>query len=246
VDRSISCEVDLPPGRYEVIPKITAAEESSSKKVEDVVKEMAKKRPEKLRQVGLNFDLSHAQANLFKEVRIAEPQMINGERDGPRDMPGDNPDMAVEHPDTKQEFLMESNAAGENYRPDGDKENAQATGAIDAAGNMEPGQDKQQHPTPPELEEDVDRDADNEAAPIAPTAAPQSGFVGAIPEEFDWPPPGAHMRQLWVTRVAEGHNRGAEHSGRDEQDSPDAWNAVCMLGLRVYAMDPDVTITIVK
>ncbi|KAK0706970.1 hypothetical protein B0T26DRAFT_481557 [Lasiosphaeria miniovina] len=38
-NRSVSCELDLEPGRYEVLPKITATRHKSQRMVEDVVKE---------------------------------------------------------------------------------------------------------------------------------------------------------------------------------------------------------------
>jgi len=37
--RSVSCEVDLEPGRYEVLPKITAERNKDDKMVEEIVKE---------------------------------------------------------------------------------------------------------------------------------------------------------------------------------------------------------------
>lgn len=35
--RSVSCELDLEPGRYEVLPKITVERDTSQRMVEDVV-----------------------------------------------------------------------------------------------------------------------------------------------------------------------------------------------------------------
>lgn len=37
--RSVSCEIDLEPGRYEVLPKIVAERNKEAKMVEDVVRE---------------------------------------------------------------------------------------------------------------------------------------------------------------------------------------------------------------
>jgi len=50
-NRSVSCEVDLEPGTYEILPKITAtrSEWRGRDTVEDVVKEWADKNPSKLR-----------------------------------------------------------------------------------------------------------------------------------------------------------------------------------------------------
>ena len=46
--RSVSAEVELEPGRYEVIPKVQATRDKTRKMVDDVVKEYAEKNPQKL------------------------------------------------------------------------------------------------------------------------------------------------------------------------------------------------------
>jgi hypothetical protein len=48
----VSCEVELEPGRYEVIPKITATRQGNSKPFEQIVREYADQNPQKLRQIG--------------------------------------------------------------------------------------------------------------------------------------------------------------------------------------------------
>jgi hypothetical protein len=58
-NRSVSCEVDLEPGTYEVLPKITATRNTDSSTVEAVVKEYAEKNPQKLRQVGVSLHPFH-------------------------------------------------------------------------------------------------------------------------------------------------------------------------------------------
>jgi hypothetical protein len=58
-ERSCSTEVELEPGRYEVIPKIVARRVSSWMMVEDVVKKYAESRPTKLQKIGLNHDIAY-------------------------------------------------------------------------------------------------------------------------------------------------------------------------------------------
>lgn len=61
--RSVSAEVDLEePGRYEVIPMIIATKVDDMDPVEEVVKDWAEKNPQKLRQIGLNYDIAHLKA----------------------------------------------------------------------------------------------------------------------------------------------------------------------------------------
>ncbi|KAH6695406.1 calpain-1 catalytic subunit [Plectosphaerella plurivora] len=72
--RSVSCEVDLPPGRYEVLPKITATRRRGARGVVDVVREYADKNPQKLRQVGMLYDLAHAQGGIPDEDGAIEKE----------------------------------------------------------------------------------------------------------------------------------------------------------------------------
>ena len=70
--RSVSCEVDLEPGTYEVLPKVTA-KKVDRPPVEHIVSIMAEAKPQKLRQVGLSYDLAHAKA-LKEEILLARRQ----------------------------------------------------------------------------------------------------------------------------------------------------------------------------
>ncbi|KAK4644612.1 hypothetical protein QC761_306400 [Podospora bellae-mahoneyi] len=65
--RSVSCEADLEPGRYEVLPKVTAERCDWRDQVQDVVKKWADKNPSKLRQVGMQYDLAHAKGGIPDE-----------------------------------------------------------------------------------------------------------------------------------------------------------------------------------
>lgn len=62
-DRSVSCEIDLEKGQYEVVPQITA-EHNQKPPVESLVPEYADANPQKLRQVGLQYDLAHAKGGM--------------------------------------------------------------------------------------------------------------------------------------------------------------------------------------
>ncbi|KAK4194521.1 putative calpain [Triangularia verruculosa] len=68
-NRSVSCEVELEVGRYEVLPKVTAERVDwfGREQVEDVVKKWADKNPAKLRQVGMQYDLAHAKGGIPDE-----------------------------------------------------------------------------------------------------------------------------------------------------------------------------------
>ncbi|ENH72571.1 Calpain-9 [Fusarium oxysporum f. sp. cubense race 1] len=65
--RSINCEVELEPGTYEVIPKITAERYYWLPTVQKMVKMGADSNPQKLRQIGLQYDLAHAKGGIIDE-----------------------------------------------------------------------------------------------------------------------------------------------------------------------------------
>ena len=59
-NRSISAEVDLEPGIYEVVPKIEARRDPEAPDVHEVVTKLAESNPQKLRQIGISYDLANA------------------------------------------------------------------------------------------------------------------------------------------------------------------------------------------
>lgn len=67
-DRSVSVELDLEPGTYEVRLKITAIRNSHKPKVEDVIKDNWLNRRDKLLLIGQSYDLAHA------KVQVEEPE----------------------------------------------------------------------------------------------------------------------------------------------------------------------------
>lgn len=64
--RSVSTELDLEPGTYSVLMKITATRDSQGELVEDVVREVCRQNQEKLLQYGLAYDLAHAKGIIME------------------------------------------------------------------------------------------------------------------------------------------------------------------------------------
>lgn len=234
-DRSISCEVYLPPGRYQVIPKITATKDHSSRKVEDVVKEMAEKYPEKLRQVGINYDISHAKVNSLGAPWTTEPSTVYTERCGPTAMGTGEPLIIRGRHSTEQPPATASDLRREIHVSNEDQRGAPMDNVVTATGMTEPNHDKQGFPTRQELV----RGTGAEMPPEALSAMSQGGGVGDTPKEFHWPPPGEDTRQLPAHQQSgDSHDNAGDGLG--------AWNAVCVLGLRVYAMDPEMSMAILE
>jgi hypothetical protein len=62
----VNCEVTLEPGVYEVIPKIIAERDEQYMPVEEMVRIAARTNPDKLRQVGKQYDFAHAKAGAIE------------------------------------------------------------------------------------------------------------------------------------------------------------------------------------
>ncbi|KAF7128430.1 hypothetical protein CNMCM5793_003160 [Aspergillus hiratsukae] len=60
ISRSVSAEVNLDPGRYHVLVKVTAYRRDDVESAEEVVSRLAPVKREKLVQIGLSYDLAHA------------------------------------------------------------------------------------------------------------------------------------------------------------------------------------------
>ncbi|TGO87468.1 hypothetical protein BPOR_0224g00110 [Botrytis porri] len=58
--RSVTAELELPAGEYDVLMKVKAFKDGKSLPVEDVVRNNAKRRRDKLSRIGLSYDLAHA------------------------------------------------------------------------------------------------------------------------------------------------------------------------------------------
>ncbi|ESZ92336.1 hypothetical protein SBOR_7285 [Sclerotinia borealis F-4128] len=65
--RSVTAELELPAGEYDVLMKVKAFKDGGSLPVEVVVRNNAKKRRDKLSRIGLSYDLAHAKG-IFRET----------------------------------------------------------------------------------------------------------------------------------------------------------------------------------
>lgn len=66
-ERSASCEVELSPGRYDVVPRVDARHNGRVLSVEWIVSHWARLKPRKVQQMALQHDLAHAKAGVVDE-----------------------------------------------------------------------------------------------------------------------------------------------------------------------------------
>jgi hypothetical protein len=169
-----------------VLPKILAFRVPDKDAVEDVVQGLAAKKPQKLRQIGLNYDLAHAKAysESGDKERVGKVK-TEKEKEQPEGK-------EVEPPEEEKGEPSEEEEEGE------------------------PSEEEEEEP--PEVEED------SSSVAAAPTSADTSTNTSNGPTSAPTPP--------------------AETSPPDSKSTP--WNAVCVIGLRVYSKDAKVSVKLVK
>ncbi|KAH6674735.1 hypothetical protein B0J14DRAFT_587996 [Halenospora varia] len=118
--RSVSAELDLQPGKYFVLPKIAAVKDETSPHVETVVKLAAQNNPEKLVQIGLNYDIAHAKGG-FEEDEKARKEREKRKRE-----------VAKRRAEEKEAFLREQDEVLRRVR-----EGAYEKGKRDALAEVE-------------------------------------------------------------------------------------------------------------
>jgi len=222
--RSISAEVDLPPGIYEVLPKIVAVKRSYKSSVQDVVRSVADENPQKLRQIGMNYDVAQAIAEPTEEEIEAEKK---------------------EAEEKKKKAEEEAQKEKEKQEEEDKKKKAEAKKAKKAAAKKHKQKKKGQHgdkhhkgknrhPTPESEEEDEDEEEEEKEE-----SEGEEGQWEDVEESSSGDVPFIYQ------------NLGSESGDSDEADASqkpnlDPWNAVCVMGLRVYSRDSEVSVKLVK
>ncbi|KAF2127810.1 cysteine proteinase [Dothidotthia symphoricarpi CBS 119687] len=239
-NRSISAEVDLEPGIYEVIPKIEASRDASVPEVHDVVTKVAERNPQKLRQIGLNYDIANAKGvvTLSDEEQKKKAQK---KRDDAEKKKKDDERAAKE----KADF--------EAWKAD-DKADYEAWKKHKAKHAAE----KEQVPTAPAKdEEDVKNDEkvkkeDSATAPPTENVTDKQESPSTISPTSPDDIPQPHNTHEHFNTASPPHSvytpsPPATPQPPPTQDTkPKPWNAVCVLGLRVYTRDAGVSIALVK
>ncbi|RBQ95330.1 hypothetical protein VDGD_07732 [Verticillium dahliae] len=316
-NRSVSCEVELEAGRYEVLPKITATREKDALSVGDLVKKYANVNPQKLRQVGMQYDLAHAKGGVPDEDGMLESKKTELKRkkaEKKKRMADKKQKAKAEK--QKQRTLRRAKRAMRkakkaidevvNGNDSGDgvneaqcrKTNTNTT--IDTNGEQETkdidssqaakriNDDPVDNPTSTadstaieqeskhdvdelaKLIDDIAKPADDETTPpttaaVIPTlltppsqspasqsggeeqeatAAAQSAETEAATETEKTDSEDSESGSSSESDTESDTDSDSSHDSSDDAETP--WNAVCVIGLRVYARDPSVSVSLVK
>ena len=290
--------------------KIAATRNPSKDTVETVVKKYAEENPQKLRQIGIQYDLSHAKGGVSDEdaaierkkeeakekLALARKKRREEDRKSMQDAAKHMEEAAkslnkAAHTDTEAKKDGTKDAAKDGTK-DGTKDaakDATKDGAKDGAkdGDKKDGDKAAEKTAPPAKVEQLPtpeperkgygssahstgKEATQPSTLTSPTAPSHTSQWGAEEEEVGEVPETAPEGSVYAGTVVEGEappaeegegvgeGEGEEASNEkddeddadddadDGEDGPAPWNAVCVMGLRVYTLDPEATITLVK
>ncbi|KAI8941511.1 hypothetical protein NX059_002727 [Plenodomus lindquistii] len=301
--RSISAEVDLEAGIYEVLPKIEASRNADAPDVHEVVTKVAERNPQKLRQIGLNYDIANAKG-LFEE---SEEEKARKEK-----MRKEAAEKKQKEKEAEEKEKQDFEAWKKNEKADYEawkrlklrNEREKPTQALtsDASQPETQGPDEETAPSAesqstdavskqddPPVSTDVEKDSPQDTSDLAdppkttttnealetnsatepnpntnpasnhndaPTNAPPSPratsslsrMSASHPDPDSTDPPSLPARTSQPSGNANADSQASTTPAQTTttKEEPKLWNAVCVLGLRVYSQDEEVSIKLVK
>jgi hypothetical protein len=287
-----------------VIPKIEASRNADAPAVEEVVVKVADRNPQKLRQIGLNYDIANAKGiselteeqkkkheQKKKEAAEKKKKKLEEEAKEKEDYENWKKEEKADYEAWKRERARQAKAAPKEddikTKPKDGETKEEAKSTPDEAAEI-----KVEAPTPPTAGEVKTDEADEikTDAPSPSTVAeekPEAKDQAATPEpdkkdpipssitehkpnaadEPHLPPdaddihPPHYAASHGSPSILNGPGPYRRHPGSvygdaappaprstkgDDDKTPKTWNAVCVLGLRVYSQDPSVSIKLVK
>ncbi|PYI24778.1 cysteine proteinase [Aspergillus violaceofuscus CBS 115571] len=234
-NRSISAEVTLEPGRYEVLIKLLATRDSDKKNVEDV----------KLKQVAMNYDLASAKSNKASNATAETAKDGAGKNEAGKD--GVKDDIAQ---DEAHEARTENDLHGaskedtpqrEGHDSDASHSQLQTPAASTKLHEEKDNDAEEHHKDKPGEDKKHENNKDDERKQ----------------DDKKHHEDNRHDDKKEVDKKDDKQDNDNKNQDKEEatsQDqaidtdgsSPSPWNAICVLGLRVYAHDSQVNIELVK
>lgn len=261
-NRSVSCEVDLEPGRYEILPQISATRDKKEPTLDKLVKQFAESNPQKLRQVGMQYDLAHAKGGITDEDSKIEDQRAKERQkalDRKKKGRGDRVRVKVEidvkdssGPDVSLEVdgrAATQEGEGEKFEDAAENLNnadLETTKGKTTQGNSElkTNLDLRQKPQSalPTTSEDNNASIKDVGGVIATDADKKGHQIEDENKDKGKKEDGKKEQK------EEDEDESTSDESTDSEDDEDdtRWNAVCVICLRVYSQDPGLVISLVK
>ncbi|KAJ9269108.1 hypothetical protein DTO212C5_4791 [Paecilomyces variotii] len=257
--RSINTDITLDPGRYYVLMKVTAYRNTNAETAEDVVRQVASERREKLVQIGLSYDLAHAKGlpiETEQEKRKREEREENhriAERSKLRE---------VTLARMKKEYIRNKKLAARHERQAArhSRSISQATVTYaetpityDTVADEVKSSKPSNGTTPASTNGSATANGINGTRkPMRPSVDTHFAIDGIANDErgllegfefdsdIDMPPE--------EPRDAKSNKHPTEAGFRldEEETSCDPWNAVCVVGLKVYSKDRKLSLQVIR
>lgn len=260
--RSVNAEINLEPGRYHVLMKITAFRDEEVESTEEIVRRLASVRREKLVQVGLSYDLAHAKG------LVAETEQERHEKERRKA----HERQRLRH-ETKRklqkEFIRDRKMAAREQRMAalraGQAPNGMSHGPL-------PGQILGGKPTASPTESVSSDSSDRRPTPNGSVPTIQFNGLharhasGSRRRRTESPRPSLNTRfatdnlEMSDYELLDGFEFDSDLDMPQEETetkqpslmpeiegpAADPWNAVCVVGLRVYSKDPKLTVEVMQ
>lgn len=241
----------------------------------DVVKKLATRNPQKLRQIGMNYDMANAKGVLelqeedeekkvseekeVKENKIKENEVeekkagettAEDKRKAELEPQKDDASYvaAKQHKQAEEKDKADHDSGSQQQTKDSDTQKEQSGAPTDTNANTEqqPVTDvtklaAKAQAQPPTSDSDLTKLllllAEHILHPPAtPTDMPALSSPDLVTNPTTTDAPG----------LPETSDATTTSSDKDKEKEQKSWNAVCTLGLRVYSLDPNVTIQLIK
>ena len=280
MNRSVNAEINLKPGRYHVLMKITAYRYPDLWSTEEAVTRLAAARREKLVQIGLSYDLAHAKGRgveTEKEKRARE-EYDRRRRAAERKKRCDETKKclqrewireqkiaarkkrASERAARRNEGLATSEQRlGDDISRRGSQESLVTNGADTAPAIVLSEGDPRKKPKPnspiPTVQlngcndhnNPLKRKRRNSRRVSVDTHFATDGFDSSDLELLDGFEFDSDLDMPPEEQAAENTPQPSSPSPCPEElSSSDPWNAVCVVGLRIYSKDQDLSLEVVR
>ncbi|KAL1607946.1 hypothetical protein SLS60_002885 [Paraconiothyrium brasiliense] len=271
-NRSVSAEVTLQPGKYEIVPKVVAKRYSEVPDVYEVVTKVADRNPQKLRQIGMNYDIANAKGIVqlsTEDKKKKEDEKQAAEEKQKKEKEEADKERAEfelwkkEKREREEKEKAEKEKGGpeetkpntkeDNLKPDSHQPNQEAAKGTTAVDTQQPvkdvGPNKDEETTSGEIP--LRPKADVPPPVTSPTAS--GSALPLLPP----PPPSAHGDSYAFGPpspilgppgpvFADDIGPVLPPVAPPVQQDVKKWNAICVLGLRVCSQHPDVSIKLMK
>jgi hypothetical protein len=256
-NRSISCEVHLKPGTYEVLPKIVAERRSWRKPVDEVIKEYANSNPKKLRQLGQLYDIAHAKIGVLDEeeahTKKKKAEILSKKDQQIKDLKEAMEKMQLAMSQMQVGLTAESKAKTKGTEVKEGKD-GKAAKSEEASGQSSTekadttGDAKKDNPAP--------RAEQAKASPAPPAKEAETIGESKAADDSEKKEKAQEEAKEATTSTKEAEEEKEETSEQDSEiveDEDDAdqddgddkklpWNPVCVMCLSVYAQDKSVSV----